>query len=351
METETTEISHVENTEKVSVETTEKARGNLKTKYAKLKENKVFKWALKILIVFVGAAIYGVGVTFFIKDQNLLTGGFAGVSLLLIRATPKMDAGVWTFILNIPLIIAGLIVFGKRYMFLTILGTLSLSGAMTLFNFLLEHYDVHLFNSVFVDVTTSDGATVSVLRSSKDVVMAGICGGLLTGVGRALVYRVGSNTGGVDIIAKLIRVKYQNFTAGFIFFAFDAILIVIHTILNKNIEIGLYTTLTLLVSNFIFDKVMFGFDSAKLFYIISDKKDAICERILNEMKAGVTVLSASGGYTHDHKDVLMVAIKKHLYPKLKAIAKEEDPNAFFIVSQATEIYGKGFKENDNKKQA
>lgn len=335
----------------MEIEETTKPRVGFKERYAKLKENKIFQWVIRIFFVIFGAALYGVGVTLFIKDQNLLTGGFAGVSLLIIRATPKIDAGVWTFILNIPLIIAGLIVFGKRYMFLTILGTLSLSGAMTLFNFLLEHYDIHLFNSVYVEVVATDGTTVQVLRSAKDVIMAGICGGLLTGVGRALVYRVGSNTGGVDIIAKLIRVKYQNFTAGFIFFAFDAILIVIHTVLNHNIEIGLYTTLTLLVSNFIFDKVMFGFDSAKLFYIISDEKDAICERILNEMKAGVTILSASGGYTHDHKDVLMVAIKKHLYPKLKSIAKEEDPNAFFIVSQATEIYGKGFKENDNKKQA
>ena len=114
---------------------------------------------------------------------------------------------------------------------------------------------------------------------------------------------------------------------------------------------AILVTLLCVVSSVLFDKVMFGFDSAKLFYIISDKKEEIAQRLLNEIHAGVTILTASGGYTHSHKDVLMVAIKKHLYPKIKSIVKEEDPEAFFIVSQANEIYGKGFKENDNKKQA
>lgn len=317
----------------------------------KIKNNKVFTWTIRMLIIFFGAALYGFGVTFFIKDQNLLTGGLAGISLLINKAIPQVDIGVWTIILNFPLFIAGMIVFGKRYMFLTIVGTVSLSLSMSLFDFVLSKYDVHFFASELVTVVRENGETVQVLQSSKDILMSGIIGGLLTGIGRALVFRAGSNTGGVDIIAKLIRVKHQNFTAGGIFMFFDGILIAIHAILLKNVEIGLYAALTILVSSVLFDKVMFGFDSAKLFYIISDKKEEIAQRLLNEIHAGVTILSASGGYTHSHKDVLMVAIKKHLYPKIKSIVKEEDPEAFFIVSQANEIYGKGFKENDNKKQA
>lgn len=321
-----------------------------KEDFAKLKQNKAFEWTFRILAVIIGAAIYGLGVTLFIKDQNLLTGGFAGTALLLERIPIGLDAGVWTFILNIPVIILGWVVFGKKYMFLTILGTLSLSGSMTLFNYIFSEFNVHLFKDMYIEVVTVEGAT-QVLTNAKDAVMACLCGGLLTGFGRAVVYRVGSNTGGIDVVAKMIRVKHPNFTAGNIFLAFDAILVVIHTILNKNVEIGFYTTLTLIVSNIIYDKVVFGFDSAKMFYIISDKKEAIQERILKDLDAGVTVLSGNGGYTHVHKDVLMVAIKKHLYPKLKEIVKDEDPNAFFIVTQATEIYGKGFKENDSKKQA
>lgn len=321
-----------------------------KEDFAKLKQNKAFEWAFRILAVIIGAGIYGLGVTLFIKDQNLLTGGFAGTALLLVNIPIGIDAGVWTFILNIPIIILGWVIFGKKYMFLTILGTLSLSGSMSLFTYIFNKYDVHLFKDIFVEVLTA-GGTTQVLINAKDAVMACLCGGLLTGFGRAVVYKVGSNTGGIDVVAKMIRVKHPNFTAGKIFLAFDAILVIIHTVINNNIEIGFYTTLTLIVSNIIYDKVVFGFDSAKMFYIISDKKEAIQERILRDLDAGVTVLSGNGGYTHVHKDVLMVAIKKHLYPKLKEIVKDEDPNAFFIVTQATEIYGKGFKENDSKKQA
>lgn len=315
----------------------------MKKNLTKYKGKGWFELSKTLLMAFGGSLIYGIGVGFFIKQQNLLTGGFAGIALLISSYFPHtLDAGIWTIILNIPLIIAGLIVFGKKYMFMTVYGTVVSSLCLSLFEFIAKTIDPAIGEVV-------DGEIHRFL--TNNTLMAGIIGGALAGVGRAIIFRSGSNTGGTDILVKFIRIKHPNFTAGNLFLIFDGVLIITHAILQKSFELALYTAVTLVISNFLFDKIMFGFDSAKVFYIVSNKKEQLTERIIKEVNAGVTVLDASGGYTHEHKDILMVAIKKHYYPKLKKVVKEEDPKAFFIVTQATEIYGLGFKENDEKKQA
>lgn len=314
----------------------------MKIDLTKYKGKTWFELTKNLLIALFGSLIYGLGVGFFIKQQNLLTGGVAGIALLVNKYVPKIDVGIWTIILNIPLIIGGLIVFGKKYMFVTIYGTVISSLSLSLFELLADLIDPNIGKVV-------DGEVHVFL--TNNTLMAGIIGGAIAGIGRAIIFRSGSNTGGTDIIAKFIRIKHPNFTSGNVFLAFDAVLVVIHAILQKNVELALYTAVTLVIANFLFDKVLFGFDSAKVFYIVSQKRDQLIERILKEVNAGTTILDARGGYTGEHKDVLMVAIKKHYYPKLKMVVKQEDPNAFFIVTQANEIYGLGFKENDEKKQA
>lgn len=312
----------------------------MKINLAKLKENNWRELMKSLLLLIVGSLIYGVGVGFFIKQQNLLTGGVAGIALLINNAVniPHIDLGIWTIILNIPLLITGLVVFGKKYMFLTILGTVVSSLSISLFEFLPGVVDPNFGEAGHLFLT-------------DDTLMAAMIGGAAAGVGRAIIFRGGSNTGGTDIVAKLIRIKHPNFTSGNLFLIFDGVLIVIHAILQKNVEIALYTAVTLTIANVLFDKVLFGFDSSKVFYIVSEKREQLIERIIKEVNAGITVIDAKGGYTGEHKDILMIAIKKHYYPKLKRVVKQEDPKAFFIVSQASEIYGLGFKENDEKKQA
>lgn len=310
-----------------------------------LTKNKGKRWyePIKTLLMAIfGSLLYGMGVGFFIKQQNLLTGGVAGIALLINNYVPALDVGIWTIILNIPLIIAGLIVFGKKYMFLTIFGTVISSLSLSMFEVIATVIDPNIGKVI-------DGQLHVFI--TDNTLMAGIIGGAIAGIGRAIIFRGGANTGGTDIIAKFIRIKHPNFTSGNLFLAFDAVLVVIHAILQKDVELALYTAVTLVVANFLFDKVLFGFDSSKVFFIISKKREQLIERIIKEVNAGITVIDAQGGYTGEHKDVLMVAIKKHYYPKLKMVVKQEDPNAFFIVSQANEIYGLGFKENDEKKQA
>ena len=110
-----------------------------------------------------------------------------------------------------------------------------------------------------------------------------------------------------------------------------------------DLEITIYSALAMLTASFVLDKVLYSGDSAKLVFIISDKSQEITEEILSAMQIGVTLLSGEGAYTGQPKRVILCVAKKHTFPKLRDIVKERDPNAFVIVSSATEIFGEGYK--------
>lgn len=92
-----------------------------------------------------------------------------------------------------------------------------------------------------------------------------------------------------------------------------------------------------------FDFVLYGRDGAKLIYVISDKEKLITERFLNDMNIGVTKLKGEGAFSGKKKAIIMAVVKKNSVPKIETIIREEDPNAFTIISDATEIYGLGYK--------
>jgi uncharacterized membrane protein len=76
--------------------------------------------------------------------------------------------------------------------------------------------------------------------------------------------------------------------------------------------------------------------------IIAAQPQAIAARVLKEMQRGVTALHGQGMYTHQERDVLMVAATITEIAHLKALVHAEDPNAFVIVTPATEVLGRGF---------
>ena len=96
--------------------------------------------------------------------------------------------------------------------------------------------------------------------------------------------------------------------------------------------------------------ILYGGDSAKLIYVISDRHEAITKRVLTELDVGVTYLEGEGAYTHSPKKVVVCAMKNQIYPKVRQLVREEDPDAFLIVGQASEIFGEGFKRHDEPLQ-
>ena len=292
-----------------------------------MKKNSLRAVALRTFVITIGCVIYSIGISIFLDASHLVSGGFTGIAMLISRALPiEINTGLIVLILNLPLFIIGLIVFGKRFLFNTIFATILYSLLVLLFENVLKQY----------------------LPLTSNVLLSAIFGGIICAIGLATVFKSGATTGGTDIVVRLLRIKLGDLSFGTLFLILDATILIIQAIVFKDIELTLYSALAIAIEDFTFDKILYGFDEAKLFYIISNYPEDIKTDILEKLKAGVTILDGKGGYGGDDKKILMVAIKKHNYSRLKHIVKNRDPKAFVIVGQANEIFGEGFKNNDKK---
>lgn len=280
------------------------------------------KIVMDYLLITVACAIYSVAVSMFLDPNSLAPGGVTGISIILNRLIP-VETGTLILLINIPILILGAWKFGLRFSLSTIYSTVLIS----LFTNLLSGVKV---------VTT-------------DPLLAALAGGSLTAIGIGWVFKAGATTGGTDIIIKLLRVKMPHLRTGGLFLAMDAVIVALSAFVFKDIDVALYAGLTVFVISLVLDLVLYGRDEAKLMFIISDKSEEITRRLLEELDIGVTYMRGSGAFSGRDKQVILCAAKKSIAPKTEVIVKEEDPQAFMIITSATEIYGEGYKSYFSEK--
>ncbi len=292
----------------------------------------------KFLRITLGAAFYAIGTAFFVNPHNLAPGGLTGIAIIVNRAVKllcdcEIPVGIFVLVLNVPLLIVGLIKFGRSFLLGTVYGTVVLSVLISL--------------SEKLQVYLAEGGYSWIMIESP--IIAGLAGGALMALGLGTVFKAGATTGGTDIIVKLLRLKYRHIRTGRIFLIIDSIICISSLpVVGWKIETVLYSILSMLVCSYVLDIVLYGMDGAKLVYIVSDRTDEIAARLLKDLNVGATFLDGIGAYTKEKKEVIMVAVKKHVYPKLKDVVTEEDPKAFLIVSSASEVFGEGYKSHFKK---
>lgn len=292
------------------------------------KRRKVREQILRYIVITLGCFCLGAGIALFLDPNKLAPGGISGVAIILNKFVPKISTGLWMLLLNIPLLIVGLVVFGKDFLFFTVYATVMLSAATDLIAWLFR---------LFWQVPLTD-----------DLLLAALFGGLLSAAGLGLVFRNNCTTGGLDIAVKLIHKKYRYVSVGVIFLIIDFLVAGISAIVFRSLDIGLYACIGILVYSLLMDVVIYGGNGAKLVYIVSDAPDRIAARLLSELDVGATNIEGMGAYTGERKKVILVAVKKHLYPRLRDIVREEDPAAFMIVGAAKEVYGLGFRSHHDE---
>lgn len=270
----------------------------------------------KYAIITIACFIYGAGISLFIDPNNLAPGGFTGLSVMISRLIP-VETGTLYLILNIPVIILGIWKFGWRF------------TASTLY-------------AIFV-VSIATNLFVNLEPVTRQPILGAGFGGVLIAVGMGMVLRNSATTGGTDIIVKCLRQKIPHLKTGTLMLLIDAVIIGLGGVVFGNLESVLYSIIATGTTSVVLDMVLYGRDEAKLLYIISDKSQAIAQRILSELSIGVTYLEGSGAYKNKEKKVIMCVVKKQLAHKVEQIVKEEDTLAFMIISSASEIYGEGFK--------
>ena len=256
-------------------------------------------------------------VSLFLLPNELSSGGFSGIATVVYYIL-HIPVGTTILILNIPLFIFATFKIGKEFFLKSIIGTIVMS--------------------VSIDILGN------LTPFTNDKILACVYGGILTGLGTALILRGRSSTGGSDLLSTIIK-EYKPMTkTGKLITIIDFIIVALNVIFLKKIEIGLYSAITIYIMGKIIDIVFEGIYFTKLVFIISDKSDQIAEQIKIKVKRGITGIYGQGMYSKNKKLVLMCAISRNDLAELKMVIKDVDPKAFFIITNSREVLGVGFKE-------
>ena len=287
------------------------------------KQRRLLTFLKNLGILTVGAFIYAFGIAVFLDPNHLAPGGVSGISIILNSVIP-IGTGIWIFLINIPLMILGLIVFK--------------------FGFLLGTLYATALSSAIIEVIAR-GFSHLIPDMQGHLLIAAAAGGVLVALGIGLVFRGGGSTGGFDIVVKLLRRKFRHMKTGILYLALDVTVIAISAIVFHDVLVAMYAVVTVFTNSTVLDMVLYGKDNAKMVYIITDAPETVSDRLMKEVETGVTVLHGEGAYTKKNKKVLMCVLHNQQYPQLRDIVKQEDKNAFLIVTKATEIFGEGYKNH------
>ncbi len=287
-----------------------------------IKKDLFFDNYKELLMLVSGSIVYALGVCLFLDPNHISPGGVTGIAFILAHFLP-MEIGVINLVINIPLFIMGWIRFHDKFIART-------AVALIISSFVMDF--VPKYANEYVPLT-------------NDLIIASLSGGAVMAIGLALVYLSGGSTGGTDILIKFLRQKYIHLKTGSLSFLLDCIIGSVSVLVFKNVDLGLYAILTLVVSGIVIDRFLYGGDEAKLIYVISDNNVEISNRLLDELEIGVTLIKGKGAYTNLEKEIILCAFRKPLYQRVRQIIKQADPNAFVMVTSASEIFGLGFKDH------
>lgn len=266
-----------------------------------------------------GALIDAVSVNVFTAPNHIAPGGITGIGTMLnyLFQTP---IGMVNMIINIPIIIWAIVEIGYKLVAKSIAAIIVFSVAIDTLALVLPAYNGNPF-------------------------LAAIFGGVLEGIGLALVFMRGSTTGGTDMIARLLGKHFRHLSMGKLMLAVDLIVIAASALVYQKLESALYAIIAIFVSTRIIDTILYGTDSGngKLYFIISKKSDEIRRRILEDIDRGVTIIPIQGGYSGQEGEMLLCAVRRYEVAKINDIIHTADRDAFVIVGEAGEITGEGFR--------
>ncbi|MBB3108644.1 uncharacterized membrane-anchored protein YitT (DUF2179 family) [Paenibacillus phyllosphaerae] len=266
-----------------------------------------------VLAIILGSAIMGFGVNYFNIANGLAEGGIMGVSLIL-NYVLGWNPGLTSILINIPLLLLGWKVMGRVSFIYAMIGAVSLSVFLYMFEF----------------------AT----KPLGDPLLASLYAGAFVGIGLGIVFRYGGMTDGMDVVAMLCK-QYLGWSLGKTLFLTDAVIIVV-SLVYLDLHRAMYTFIAITVGARLIDFVQEGSYSAKAATIISSQPEVIAAKVLEQMKRGVTFLNGKGAYTSEPKEIVYCVVSHREIGRLKTIVMEADPSAFVIFNDVHEVVGKGF---------
>jgi len=277
------------------------------------------KATLNFLLMTLGVVLLTVGVYFFKIPNGFSTGGVSGISTILGAVIPHFTPGMLILVINVVLLLVGMVFVGRDFGVKTVYCSLLFSGGTMLCEWLFP-LDAPLTDEPLLDL---------------------VCAILLTAIGSALMFRAGASGGGTDIVAMILK-KYTSLDIGKALLVTD-FLIASSSFIVFDIETGIFSLLGLFAKAFFVDGIIESIGTCKYFTIITTKKEEIGAYIVKTIHHGFTELSGVGGFTGEERAVLLTVCKRIEGARLRKVCKEIDPHSFIIVSNTSEIIGKGFR--------
>jgi len=277
------------------------------------------KMIIEILGIIIGALVMAFGISQFLLPNQLSSGGVSGIATIIYYLF-EIPMGNTILIVNIPLFLISIFKIGKSFFIKSLIGTISLS--------------------VFIDILDK------VNPITNDRFLACIYGGIIIGIGTAIILKFNSSTGGSDLVSYLARKHKPTIRTSNIIIIIDIVIITLNIVFFREIEIGLYSAIAIYLMGKIIDILFEGIYFTKLILIISDKNEEIAEKISEEVERGTTGIYGKGMYTNEEKLILMCAATRGDIAKIKIIARKIDPKSFIIITNSREVVGLGFKKID-----
>jgi uncharacterized membrane-anchored protein YitT (DUF2179 family) len=291
-----------------------------------LQKEKLFtrKWFISYGLIVAGTLLVSAGYVFFITPYKIVPGGIYGISIV-IHHMLGWPLGLTALAFNIPLTIIGTRILGPRF------------GAKTVAGFVLT--------SVFVDLFSYFSQFKPLVDS--DPLLSSIFGGALIGAGVGLTFKAKATSGGSDVIAMIIS-RFTRLPIGQMMMAVDSTIVLIGFIAFRDWHIPLYSWIAIFVMGKVIDAVMEGVSYEKTIFIVSDKHEAIRDKIIHDLNRGGTFLSGEGMYNGTEKKVIFTVVNRRELAMLEEFINKTDPKAFLTVMDANEILGQGFKSLRDK---
>jgi len=266
------------------------------------------------LYVFLGSAAMSCGIVGFLSPNKIVTGGTAGLSIILHHLF-GLSLGMLMIIINIPLLFLSVKYLGKKF------------AVRTIVTIVLISFFVDLFSLVF-----------KFPAFSKNLMLSTLYGGLSIGFGLGLIFKGDSSAGGASILAKIVAMK-TTFKAGSVILVLDAAIVITAGLVFRNIELALWSLIGIYVSSKLIDLVLTGNQYEKIVHITSQSLELLSKKIVTELGVTGTMVKGKDINLNNEKDLLLIVIETSRINTLKRLIQEFDPAAYMVIMEASELLG------------
>jgi uncharacterized membrane-anchored protein YitT (DUF2179 family) len=269
-------------------------------------------------LLLIGAFIYAAGTACFVTPANIAPGGATGIAIMINFLT-GWPVGAVTMLINIPLLFLAWKYLSRKFAIRT-------AVACFICSFILDYL-----------------VTPNLPIYGGNRLFGSLYGGILVGVGMALIFIAGCSTGGSDIASYLMQKKRPDISIGRSLLILDGIILFISIFAFNDVDAGLFGMASLYAQTKVIDAILYGYDAGTQVSIITKQPKRISKRIIEEMDRSATIVDGKGAYSEDDLSIVVCVVRRSEFSSLRRIIQENDEKAFVIVTEVTEVLGLGFK--------